>query len=180
MTAARYAVLLRAVNVGGHNKVPMPWLRDAATDAGFTDVATYVQSGNLVLSSTSGAAAVGKSVAGLIQQEHGLDIEVIVRSRSDLAAVIKANPFPDAVADPKLLHVSFLAGKPSAATIKKLDPEEFAPERFAVKGSELYLWYPNGSGRSKMAAAPWEKRLGVRGTARNWRTVTTLLEMLGG
>lgn len=176
----RYAVLLRAVNVGGRNNVPMSWLREATTGAGFDDVETYVQSGNLVLTSANKAAAVGSKIAELIKRDHGLDITVVVRSQAELAKVIKANPFPAATADPTQLHVSFLTAKPPAAKAKVLDGEEFAPELFAVKGSELYLWYPGGSGRSKMAAAPWEKRLGVSGTARNWRTVLTLHEMLGG
>jgi len=176
----RYAVLLRAVNVGGNNKVPMAWLREAATGAGFADVATYVQSGNLVLTASEKAPAVGEKVAGLIKAEHGLDIDVMVRTRAELAAVIAANPFTEHVDEPSLLHVSFLAGKPTSAAVKALDPDEFIPERFAVHGAQVYLWYPNGAGRSKLATAPWQKRLGVAGTARNWRTVLTLLDLLDG
>lgn len=174
----RYVVLLRAVNVGGNNKVPMKWLREAALDAGFTDVATYVQSGNLVLSSADGAAAVGARVAELIKAEHDLDIDVVVRSRAELAKVIKANPFVDEIAEPTKVHVSFLTGAPERERVNALDPDEFDPERYVVKGKEMYLYFPGGSGRSKLATAPWGKRLGVQGTARNWRTVTTLLDML--
>jgi uncharacterized protein (DUF1697 family) len=176
----KYAVLLRAINVGGRNQVPMPWLREALTDAGYGDVATYVQSGNVVLSTSDAAAAVTKKVNGVIKDEHGLDIDVVVRSKAQLAAVVKNNPFPEHADDQKALHVTFLEAKPTAAKVKALDPSEFAPELFAIRGSELYLWFPLGYGRSKMATAPWAKRLGVKGTDRNWRTVLTLLEMLDG
>lgn len=174
----RYVVLLRAVNVGGINKVPMKWLREAAIDAGFTDVATYVQSGNLVVSSGDTAAEVGTSVAKLIKAEHGLDIDAIVRSRAELAKAIKASPFVDEIAEPTHVHVNFLTAAPAKDKVKALDPDEFDPERYVIKGREMYIYYPAGAGRSKLATAPWAKRLGVKGTARNWRTVTTLLDML--
>ena len=175
---SRYVVLLRAVNLGSTNKVPMKWLREAAEAAGFADVATYVQSGNLVVSSPASAAKVGSIVAALIKDEHGLDIDVIVRRRNELAAAIKANPFTDEIAEPTKVHINFLDGPPAKAKVAALDPDEFAPERFVIKGKEMYLYYPDGAGRSKLATAPWKRRLGVIGTARNWRTVATLLEMM--
>lgn len=175
----RYAVLLRAVNVGGHNKVPMPTLRQIATDLGYTAVATYVQSGNLVLSADSKqAAAIARAISDALRRELDLDLDVIVRNRKELASVIDANPFRDGADDPKNLHVSFLAGRPTAAARKACDPAEFDPERFEFGDRCVYLWYPDGQGRSRMATAPWAKRLGVKGTSRNWRTVTTLLDML--
>ena len=174
----RYAVFLRAVNVGGHNKVPMPRLRELATELGYEDVATYVQSGNLVLTATGSAAAVERAIHDALVNDLDVDVDVMVRHRKQLAAVIAANPFERHADDPKLLHVSFLTAQPAAAARAGCDPEEFSPELFEFGDRCLYLWYPNGQGRSKMAAAPWNKRLGVRGTARNWRTVTTMLEML--
>jgi uncharacterized protein (DUF1697 family) len=168
------------VNVGGNNRVPMPWLRDAATDAGYDDVATYLQSGNLVLTSSKSAAAVANDINALIRNGCGCDVDVMVRSRGQLADVINGNPFPEHAGEPKLLHVVFLSAKPSAAKVKALDVDEFVPERFKVRKTEIYTWHPNGFGRSKLATVPWAKRLGVSGTDRNWRTVTTLLEMLDG
>jgi uncharacterized protein (DUF1697 family) len=176
----RYAVLLRGVNVGSRNKVPMPWLREAATGAGFSDVATYVQSGNLLLTSRDQPAVVSAKINALIKEGCGCDVDVIVRSRAQLKAVVAANPFPEHEDEPKLLHVVFLTAAPPAAKVKALDPEEFAPEQFTVRGSEIYTWHPNGFGRSKLASVNWAKRLGAKGTDRNWRTVTTLLEMLDG
>lgn len=176
----RFAVFLRAVNVGGHNKVPMPRLREIASDLGYTDVATHVQSGNLVVSAaTAKPADVEAAIRRALHRELDVDVDVMARSRKDLAAVISGNPFADIADDPKKLHVSFLAKQPTAAARKACDPDEFLPERFEFGDRCLYLWYPDGQGRSTMAAAPWAKRLGgVPGTARNWRTVTTMLDLL--
>ncbi len=177
----RYAVLLRGVNVGGHNKVPMGRLRELAVEAGYGEVSTYVQSGNLVLTAERAKAAdVERAIAQALQRDLGLDIEVMARSRDELAAVIGANPFHSYVDEPTTVHVSFLGGHPAADKAKALDHEEFVPERFALGDRCLYFYCPGGSGRSKMAAAPWDRRLGVRGTSRNWRTVTTLLDLLDG
>jgi uncharacterized protein (DUF1697 family) len=174
----RYAALLRAVNVGGRNKVPMATLREIADGLGYSDTATYVQSGNLVLGADGvDAVEVEAAVAGGLQRALGLDIDVIVRSRDELAAVVGANPFGTIADDPARLMVSFLTGAPRAESAD-LDGAEFAPELFELGDRCVYLWYPNGSGRSKMAAAPWERRLGVRGTARNWRTIESLIELL--
>jgi uncharacterized protein (DUF1697 family) len=176
----RYAVFLRAVNVAGHNKVSMATLREIATSLGYTDVATYVQSGNLVAAAPAKAASdVEAAVSKALKGELGLTIDVMARSRNQLAAVIDANPFTaKAKDDPTKVHVSFLAGKPTAAARKACDPKEFDPERFEFGDRCVYLWYPDGAGRSKLAGAPWAKRLGMPGTARNWRTVVTMLDML--
>jgi uncharacterized protein (DUF1697 family) len=175
----RYAGFLRAVNVGGHNKVPMARLRELATGLGYADVATYLQSGNLVLTAPAGkATAIESALHDVLLDDFGVDAEVMVRDRSQLAAVIEANPFGDIADDPKKLLVSFLHKQPTAKARGACDPEEFAPERFEFGDRCIYLWHPDGVGRSKMSVAPWGKRLGVPGTARNWRTVTTMLEML--
>jgi uncharacterized protein (DUF1697 family) len=174
----RYAALLRAVNVGGRNKVPMTTLREIADGLGYVDTATYVQSGNLVLRAERvDAAEVETALADGLQRALGLDIDVIVRSQAELAAVVAANPFGEIADDPARLMVSFLTGAARAESAD-LDPKEFAPELFELGDRCVYLWYPSGAGRSKMAAAPWERRLGVRGTTRNWRTLEALLELL--
>jgi uncharacterized protein (DUF1697 family) len=175
----RYVVLLRGVNVGGHNKVPMTRLRELAVELGYTDVATYVQSGNLIVTAeTTQAVEVETAVAEALRRDLAVDVAVMVRSRAELAAVIEANPLGDVADDPARLLVNFLAAQPAAEKLEVLDRNEFAPERFEIGDRCIYQWFPAGVGRSKMAAAPWDRRLGVPGTGRNWRTVTTLLEML--
>ncbi|HWA67616.1 MAG TPA: DUF1697 domain-containing protein [Mycobacteriales bacterium] len=175
----RYVAWLHAVNLGSHNKVPMAWLRDAATSAGFTDVATYVQSGNLVLtSSLRDGAKVGVRVAALINDGLGLDVAVTVRSRDELADVFARNPMTEHVDEPAKLHVSFLTGEADAQGAAGIDAAKYLPDEFVVDGRHIYLWFPNGAGRSKLATLQWRKHLGVAGTARNWRTVQTVLEML--
>jgi uncharacterized protein (DUF1697 family) len=175
----RYVVLLRGVNVGGHNKVPMARLRELAREIGYTDVATYVQSGNLVVTAaTKKPAEIETAVADALRRDLGVDVSVMVRSRDELAAVIDANPLGDIADDPKRLLVNFLSAQPSAASLDALDRDEFLPERFEIGDRCVYQWFPEGVGRSKMVGAPWDRRLGTAGTGRNWRTVTTLLDLL--
>ena len=177
----RYVSWLHAVNLGSHNKVPMAWLREAAEGDGFTDVASYLQSGNLVLSAaTKDAAEVSKRVSALIKAERGLDVVVTTRTRAEIARVVKRNPMSEHVDEPAKLQISFLTGKPDAKAVAALDRDAFAPERFEIDGREIYLWFPNGAGRSKLATFPWLKRVGVAGTARNWRTVLAVLDLLDG
>jgi len=179
MTA--YVAFLRAVNVGGRNKVPMARLRDALTDAGLEEVATVLQSGNVVFRSRKSAAAVAKAVGGAIEEAFALKIGVVIRSAAELAAVAANNPFLDGGdddPDPKSLHVAVLSARPTAAAVAKLDPGRSPPDAFVVHGREVYLSYPNGSGRSKLTLDYLEKTLGVTGTARNWRTVQRLATLL--
>jgi uncharacterized protein (DUF1697 family) len=139
-----------------------------------------VQSGNLVLTADEPKPKdVAKRVAALIEDGLGLQVVVTARSRAELAAVVERNPMPEHVDEPAKLHVSFLTGTPDAKGVADIDAAKFAPDRFVVDGEHLYLWFPNGAGRSKLATLPWRRRIGVAGTARNWRTVLTVLDMLG-
>ena len=178
MTA--YVAFLRAVNVGGKNKVPMAGLREARTAAGLEEVATVLQSGNVVFRSRASAGAAAKLVAATIEETLGLQIGIVIRSAAELADVSATNPFLDAEPDrdPKTLHVAFLSGRPTAAAVAKLDPDRSPPDAFAVVGCEVYLSYPDGSGRSRLTLDYLEKALGVTGTARNWRTVQRLATLV--
>jgi len=170
-------VLLRGINLGSTNRVAMPNLRSALADAGFDDVATYVQSGNVVLSSSDSAAKVGRAVERLIEKEFGLEIPVVVRTRAQVAAVVKRNPLGKVAKNPKRYQVSFLEKKPTAALMRKLEAVAAPTERVVSAGREIYAWHPEGVARSKLWAALAGKDLGVTATARNWTTVTTLLEL---
>jgi uncharacterized protein (DUF1697 family) len=174
---ARLIVLLRGVNLGSTNRLPMPKLRSALEEAGFADVATYVQSGNVVLSRADSAATVARKVERLIKKEFGLEIAVVVRTRAQLAQVVKRNPLDKVAKNPKRYQVSFLEKKPPAALVRKLEELAAPTERLAAHGREIYAWHPQGVARSKLWAALAGKGLGVTATARNWTTVTKLLEL---
>jgi len=157
----------------------MPKLREALADAGFGDVKTYLQSGNVVLSSGKSAAAVGRECERLISDRFGLDIDVVVRSRTELAKVVRRNPLSDVATNPKRYQVSFLAGKPKPEVVRKLADLAVPPEQLVAEGRELYAWHPDGIARSKLWAGLAGRGLGVTATARNWTTVTKLLELAG-
>ena len=175
-----YVAFLRAVNVGGKNKVPMAPLRDALTAAGLEEVATVLQSGNIAFRSAGSASAAAKAIASAIEETFGLRIEVVIRSAAEIAAVAAANPFLDdePSRDAKTLHVAFFATRPKASSVKKLDPDRSPPDAFVVHGREVYLSYPNGSGRTRLTLDYIERTLGVTGTARNWRTVQRLATLV--
>ena len=170
----RQIVLLRGINLGSVNRVSMPELRAALEEAGYADVKTLLQSGNVVM---DGPQATPAKLARLIQDTFGLDIAVVVRTRAELAAVVEGDPFADVADDPKRYQVSFLSAKPRAAAVRALEQAEIEPERVAVRGREIYAWHANGIQRSPLAKLLDDKRLGVTATARNWNTVTKLLAL---
>jgi uncharacterized protein (DUF1697 family) len=173
----RHLALLRGINLGPNRRVPMAELRALLTEAGYDEVSTYVQSGNVVLSSPATPDAVERGLHELISERFGFDVPVIVRSRAQLARVVQRNPLADVVDDPKRYQVSFLDRALPAATVRTLEQAAIEPERFVAHGRELYAWHPEGVARSKLWNALAGKGLGVTATARNWTTVTTLLEM---
>jgi uncharacterized protein (DUF1697 family) len=174
---ARLIVLLRGVNIGPRNRVPMPELRELLTEAGFDDVRTYVQSGNVVLSSAKPPAQVSRAVEREIAKAFGLDLAVVVRTRAELAKVVQRNPLGDIADNPKRYQVSFLGAKPNRALLRKLEAAVVPPEQFVAVGREIYAWHPAGVARSKLWALLAGRDLGVAATARNWTTVTKLLAL---
>ncbi len=165
--------LLRGVNVGGRTKVPMADLRDLATELGYGDARTYIQSGNLLCTTSTSPAAVKRALERGIAERCRVDTDVIVRTRADLAKVVRGNPFVARGEDAAHLHVVFVDG---TARVGVDDPARFAPEEVIAKGRELYLLLPGGVGRSKLAAA-LAKAKGPAGTMRNLRTVEKLRAM---
>jgi len=174
---ALHAVFLRGINLGGKRRVGMADLRAALERAGYGDVRTHLQSGNVLLSSDASPAELEPQLEALLHDEFGFEIAVMVRSREQLAAVVAHDPFGEVADDPARYVVSFLAAKPDRAAITRLKHAAEPPERVAVRGREVYAWHPGGVGRSELAKAIDERRLGVGVTARNWRTVTKLLEL---
>ena len=173
----RHIVLLRGINLGPRNRIAMPELREALEEAGFDDVQTYVQSGNVVLSSSDSAADVARNVELRISKSFELDIDVVVRTRAQLAKVVERNPLAKVANNPKRYQVSFLSAKPSAAVMRKLEEAAAEKERVVLLGREIYAWHPEGVGRSPLWTLLAGRGLGVTATARNWTTVTKLLEL---
>jgi uncharacterized protein (DUF1697 family) len=171
-----FAALLRGVNLAGRNRVSMPELRSALEALGLEDVATYIQSGNVVFRSAGGAKTLAAAIEAQVAEAFGIEVVVLLRTPAELAKVADGNPFLRE-ADPARLHVLFLSGKPSAKAVAQLDPERSPPDKFKLEGREIYLHTPNGFGRSKLTVDYFERRLGVAGTARNWKTVTKLVAL---
>lgn len=173
-----HLALLRGVNLGSKNKVPMKELRTRLEELGYKDVRTYIQSGNVILESGSATKKVAEGIEKAISDAYGLKISVVMRTRVGLKRVLESNPFLTKRSDLSSLHVMFLADMPSAKALSALDPHRSAPDEFKVKGREVYMLFPNGSGRSKLTLDYFERTLGTRATARNWKTVIKLLEMM--
>jgi uncharacterized protein (DUF1697 family) len=167
--------LLRGVNVGGRAKLAMADLRDVAAGCGIEDARTYIQSGNLVgTTSSRSTEKVARSLEEAIAGLGGVAPDVAVRTRAELAAVVRSSPFLRRGEDPGHLHVVFVMGK-DKATIGLADPDRYRPAEIIAVGRELHLLLPDGVGRSQLAADLLRSK--QRGTMRNWRTVTKLLEM---
>ena len=178
-----HVALLRGINVGGRNKVAMADLRDVVTSVGHTEVATYIQSGNVVFTAgkKTASAALGTALERAVKKRFGLPISVVVLSRAEFAKVVADNPYPDE-ANPKALHAVFRAEaagpdtRAAVATAEERAKAKGDPGEAAIVGRTLFMHTPDGLGRSELAAQL--SRSSVGGTARNWATVTKLLAML--
>ena len=173
----RQIVLLRGVNLGSRNRVSMPELRNVLAGAGFRDVRTYLQSGNVVLTSGAKPETVARECEREIARGLGLELAVVVRTRDELAEVVRRNPLADVAVNPKRYQVSFLAAPLDEKTVAKLAAAAREPEQLVVIGREIYAWHPEGVGRSKLWAQLAGQALGVTATARNWTTVANLLAL---
>ena len=173
-----HVALLRGINVGGNNILPMKDLARMFADAGCSNVRTYIQSGNVVFEKPAGGAKLGDAIAANIEKRFGFHVPVILRTQEQLRKTIRGNPYLAPDIDEKWLHVYFLAHPPNAGAIAALDANRSTPDRFHVLGQEIYLHLPNGMGRSKLTNAYFDSKLSTTCTARNWATVLKLAEMM--
>jgi uncharacterized protein (DUF1697 family) len=172
-----WVVLLRGINVGGANRLAMADLRTLMTDLGHSEVSTYIQSGNIIMtSSLSDRATIANEISVGIEQAHGLAVSAVLRTPDELRAALAANPFTRESERSRVL-ITFLSDSPAPGDVASLEADRFVPDRFELVGAELFAHYPNGAGRSKMNLDYFEKRLRVRGTARNLNTVAKLIEL---
>ena len=175
----RHVVLLRGINLGPRNRISMPELRSALEDAGFKDMQTYLQSGNVVLASRARPDTVARRVEREIADRFGLEIAVVVRSGEELAEVVKRNPHRSLAKNPKAYQVTFLSAELAPEVVERLESLPASGEKVAVIGREVYAWHPKTIARSRLWAELAGKRLGVTATSRNWTTVEALLELAG-
>lgn len=177
-----WVALLRGVNVSGHKAVPMARLRKTLEGTGFELVKSYLQSGNVIFETPATAPdKLTQRIQEDIRREFGLSVAVILRSATELKKIVKANPFlAEEAIDRAKLHVTFLAKPPTKAALKNLETLPTSPDQFHLAGREVYLYCPEGYGRSKLSNSAFEKKLSVDATTRNWRTTTNLCELAAG
>jgi len=174
----KHVALLRGVNVGGKNKLPMQDLARIFADAGCTDVQTFIQSGNVVLTAHADVLKnLSVAVKAAIETQFGYRVPVIIRGHQQLARAIESNPFLLAAKPEKTLHLCFLADTPSEEAVKGLDPDRSPGDSFHVSGQEVYLHLPNGLGNSKLTNAWLDAKLSTVSTVRNWNTVLKLHQL---
>ncbi|MFD5779628.1 DUF1697 domain-containing protein [Streptomyces sp. NPDC126933] len=178
-----YAALLRGINVSGHKRIPMADLRELLSELGHDEVRTYLQSGNAVFTSGSDdESALAAALERAIDQRFGFTVDCLVRDAAYLREVAEACPFPAATLEGKQLHVTFFSEHVDPGRLASLDQDTYLPEEFRLGDRALYLYVPNGLGRSKLAEALAKPALfkGVTATSRNWNTVRKLVELTRG
>jgi uncharacterized protein (DUF1697 family) len=174
-----HVALMRGINVGGKNKLPMKDLAALFVEAGCQGVRTFIQSGNVVFTAEPGLASqIPALIAGQIEKRHGLRTPVVLRTLKQMGNVLGDNPFLKDGSPEETLHVMFLADVPDKRKIKDLDQGRSPPDSFIVKGSEIYLRLPNGAAKTKLTNAYFDSKLATVSTGRNWRTVTKLIELM--
>ena len=170
-----WVALLRGINLGGHNKVPMKELKPLFVNAGCDNVRTYIQSGNVVFDASMDLAArVPELMAARIEESFGVRTWLTIRSREEMRQTIANNPFADLNAPPTSVAVSFLAEPPKDGTIAYSKADESVPDKIIIAGKDVYLYLPNGFSGSKLNPKFFTKGL-TAGTTRNWRTITRLM-----
>jgi uncharacterized protein (DUF1697 family) len=171
--------MLRGINVGGQKIVKMEKLRCSFEALGFSRIRTYVQSGNVIFETSKGSSnSLSERIEEKILGDFGFSVPVVLRPLDGMRKIVSDNPFlREKGIDPSKLHVTFLSKLPVDAGLGKLDALNATPNQFRIKGREIYLYCPNGYGRTKLSNLTFEKLLAVHATTRNWRTVKTLVEM---
>ncbi|MEM8906407.1 MAG: DUF1697 domain-containing protein [Bacteroidota bacterium] len=173
-----FLAMLRGINVSGKNKLKMEALRALGVDLGFQNVQTYIQSGNMVFEASGILPSdLAQQIKSAILQVHGYDVPVMVKTQKELIEVVAQNPFLDRENE-KALHLTFLAAQPSAEQLASIETDRYLPDEWQAIGKSIYLFCPNGYGRTKLTNTFFERRLKMEATTRNWKTVNKLLEMM--
>ncbi|MDO8736364.1 MAG: DUF1697 domain-containing protein [Thermoleophilia bacterium] len=178
-----YISILRGINVGGKKKIKMEELKAAYESLGFENIRTYIQTGNVIFdSSVPNESDINASIRNQLAAVFGFQISVLIRRMDGFQQIIKGNPFLDEQAvDPRALHVTFLSQAPSQTALAVIEPaaDDGDQYRFSDSNEEVYLFCPDGYGRTRLSNSFFEKKLGVSATTRNWNTVNRLYEIAG-
>ena len=176
--ANSHIALLRGINVGGKNKLPMKDLVRMFVQAGCHDVRTFIQSGNVIFKAESDVIALLMDrIVKQIAMQYKHQTSLILRTVGDLDSIVRRNPFLERGLPQDDLHVLFLADLPEPSAVSLLDPDRSPPDEFELRGREIYLRLPNGAAKTKLTNAYFDSRLATTSTGRNWRTTTTLLAL---
>lgn len=174
----RYVALLRSVNIGGYGRIKMNDLRESFTALGYDDVITYIQSGNVLFSTSSRSEkTIVDAIEGQLAEDFGDAPAVLLRTVSELRRIGTASPYAKTGADPARHHVTFLAAAPSNDVLERLQLPPSGQDALVVDGREVYVHTPNGYADTKYTGTFLERRLGVVSTTRNWNSVTKLCEL---
>jgi uncharacterized protein (DUF1697 family) len=180
MRMPTFVSLFRGINVGGHKPIRMDELKDLYESLGFKDVVTYIQSGNVVCTSDdTDLAQLPKQIEDGFAQKFGFHAKVMVRTSDEFREIIANNPFQNQpMKESKWVVVLFLATRLESSALEDLQKTYVGPEELYLIGQEVYIYYPNGIGRSKLSHTLLEKKLKTIGTARNWNTILQLQKMI--
>jgi len=175
----KYIALLKGINVGPHKRIKMADLTAALESKGFEDVITYLQSGNVIFEhDQTDVTKIAGNIESIISQTFGFPVNIIIRTEDELEDIVKVNPFiKDANVELDKLHVTFLLDVPDPKTISNLDIKKDENEKFKIIGREVYLYCPNGYGRTKLKNDVFERKLNTTATTRNWKTTNKLLDL---
>jgi uncharacterized protein (DUF1697 family) len=171
--------ILRGINVGGKNKIPMAELKMLYEDAGFKNVTTYIQSGNVVFSAkAANSKDIPPKIQEMILKKYGFNVPVIVRTIAEMEKVVNGNPFlKNKDVEVEKLHVTFLSNSPIKEHLERIKVFQFKPDDYIITGKEVYVYCPGGYGNTKLSNTFFENKLKVTATTRNWRTVNELVRM---
>lgn len=175
-----YISILRGINVSGHKLIKMEALRKMYSDLGFSDVRSYIQSGNIIFSyKNSETDSLEKKISKKINDTFGFDVPVLVKEISEFKKILNNNPFLKykKTEDISKLHVTFLSAEPLKENTEKIKDGDYGPDEFAVAGDIIYLFIPDKYGNTKLSNTFFEKKLNVSATTRNWKTVNELAKM---
>jgi uncharacterized protein (DUF1697 family) len=176
-----YITFLRGVNMTGHNTIKMNELSALFTSLGYSDVETYIQSGNVIfnVSDDNSSSALSENIESAILKRFKYTVPAIIRTYKELKELCLFNPFINELNfDPSKMAILFLHEEPSDNQINKVAGIDYPPDKFKIIGKEIFLYCPNGFGKTKLYTNFFEKKMSVTGTARNWKTITTLLEIM--